>query len=470
MISLTHRKNQKIFVLGLGLSGKSTVNSLCSGGALVHAWDDNADIRKTYSEFKKILINPDEINIKDYDAIILSPGINFKNPIPHSLVKHARLKNVPILGDIQLFMDELYKRNLKNKVIMVTGTNGKSSTVMLIDHLMKGLNETVQVGGNIGTRSVLEFDLTNEDTIFIIEISSYQIELCHNIKPHIAILLNISPDHIDRHGTFMNYVDIKFDLFSHQDENDFAILGLDGGIISNTIDSKQIRAKRICFVNQYYSKYHYKNDNSKTEKTLYIEKNGGNLQYSLELTGSMNRTINIENISASVACMETLGFQYSEYLSYFQTFKSLKHRSEYIGTHNNIDFINDSKATNAFASKIAIQSFTNVFWILGGIKKYGGIDEIKDSFQNIEKAYLIGQAADSFRDCLMSCGIKYEVCGTLDIALNSAIRDANYIPTKATVLFSPACASFDQFANFEERGNKFCELVNNIKSDKYENY
>ena len=117
MISLTHRKNQKIFVLGLGLSGKSTVNSLCSGGALVHAWDDNADIRKTYSEFKKILINPDEINIKDYDAIILSPGINFKNPIPHSLVKHARLKNVPILGDIQLFMDELYKRNLKNKVI-----------------------------------------------------------------------------------------------------------------------------------------------------------------------------------------------------------------------------------------------------------------------------------------------------------------------------------------------------------------
>ena len=301
-------------------------------------------------------------------------------------------------------------------------------------------------------------------------ISSYQIELCHNIKPHIAILLNISPDHIDRHGTFMNYVDIKFDLFSHQDENDFAILGLDGGIISNTIDSKQIRAKKICFVNQYYSKYHYKNDNSKTEKTLYIEKNGRNIQYSLELIGSMNRTINIENISASVACMETLGFHYSEYLSYFQTFKSLKHRSEYIGTHNNIDFINDSKATNAFASKIAIQSFTNVFWILGGIKKYGGIDEIKDSFQNIEKAYLIGQAADSFRDCLMSCGIENEVCGTLDIALNSAFRDANYMPTKATVLFSPACASFDQFANFEERGNKFCELVNNIKSNKYENY
>lgn len=470
MISLTHRKNQKIFVLGLGLSGKSTINSLCNGGALVHAWDDNANIRKKCPELKKILIDPDEINIKDYDAIILSPGINFKYPIPHNLVKHARRHRVPILGDIQLFMDELNNRNLKNKVIMVTGTNGKSTTVMLIDHLMKELNEKVQVGGNIGSRSVLEFDLDDEDTIFVIEISSYQIELCHNIKPNIAILLNISPDHIDRHGSFKNYIDIKFDLFRHQDENDFAIFGLDGGIISNTIRSKQIRAKRICIVNQNYSNYKYDNDNDKTQKKFYLEKNGENIQYSIEFIGSMNRIINIENISASIACMETLGFKYSKYVSYFQTFKSLKHRTEYICTHNNIDFINDSKATNAFASRQAIQSFSNVFWILGGIKKHGGIDEIKDSFQNIEKAYIIGQAADSFHDCLMSCGIENEVCGTLDIAFKSAIRDANDISTKTTVLFSPACSAFDQYANFEERGNKFCELVNNIKSDKYENY
>ncbi|MDG2187385.1 MAG: UDP-N-acetylmuramoyl-L-alanine--D-glutamate ligase [Hyphomicrobiales bacterium] len=468
MISLTHRKNQKIFVLGLGLSGRSTVNSLIKGGAEVYAWDDNQNIRKTYSDTNNIITDPDEINIIDYDAIILSPGINFNNLSPHRIVNLAKNYKIPILGDIQLFMDELKERNLSNKVIMVTGTNGKSTTVMLIYHLLKKLRNDVQVGGNIGSRSVLEFDISNEDTIFIIEISSYQIELCQNIEPNIAILLNISPDHLDRHGSFKNYINIKFDLFSGQGKDDYAIFGLDGGVISETIGLKEIQAKTIFIDNPSCKDSLKENENYDGEKTIYFEKNKEKYKYLLEYEGFLNNTTNIENIAAAVACMEALDFRYQNYVSYFKTFKNLKHRAEHVLTYNKIDFINDSKATNAFASRLAIQSYKNIFWILGGIKKYGGISEIKDSFYNIKKAYLIGHAAESFSDFLISCGIENEICHTLDIAFIRAIRDARAISSKATVLLSPACASFDQYRNFEERGNKFCNLINNMKSNEYE--
>ena len=301
MISLTHRKNQKIFVLGLGLSGRSTVNSLIKGGAEVYAWDDNQNIRKTYSDTNNIITDPDEINIIDYDAIILSPGINFNNLSPHRIVNLAKNYKIPILGDIQLFMDELKERNLSNKVIMVTGTNGKSTTVMLIYHLLKKLRNDVQVGGNIDSRSVLEFDISNEDTIFIIEISSYQIELCQNIEPNIAILLNISPDHLDRHGSFKNYINIKFDLFSGQGKDDYAIFGLDGGVISETIGLKEIQAKTIFIDNPSCKDSLKENENYDGEKTIYFEKNKEKYKYLLEYEGFLNNTTNIENIAAAVA-------------------------------------------------------------------------------------------------------------------------------------------------------------------------
>ena len=222
MVPLTHRNNQKIFVLGLGLSGNSAIRALEKGGSIVSAWDDDDLVRNNYIESGRNLTNPKDISIEDFNALILSPGIDIKKSPQRDFIYEARKKKIPIISDIQLFMDEVSHRGRDNKIIMLTGTNGKSTTAMMIYHILKKLGKKVQVGGNIGTRGVLDFDLSNEAITFIIELSSYQIELSPNIKPDIAMLLNISPDHLDRHGSMREYINIKFDIFKQQDKNDIS--------------------------------------------------------------------------------------------------------------------------------------------------------------------------------------------------------------------------------------------------------
>ena len=452
MIPLTHCKNQKIFVLGLGLSGDSAIRALEAGGADVSAWDDNDRVRKNYFRQGKNIINPEEISVEDLDILFLSPGIDTKKSPQKKFINEFRRKKKSIICDIQLFVDEIRHRKRNDKIIMLTGTNGKSTTSMMIYHILDKLGRKVQVGGNIGTRSVLDFDLSDQDITFIIELSSYQIELSPNLKPNIGILLNISPDHLDRHGNMDNYIDIKFDIFKHQNENDISIIGLDEDLVSFEIEKRNFESNLIL----------YKNNLLEEMIIAELYSNGEVSKYDISKFLASNKITYPSNITACVACMHAMKIEFNSYCMYFHSFRGLRHRTELINKYKNIQYINDSKATNADATKQALTSYNNIYWILGGIEKYGGISQITQYFSKIKKAYLIGESADSLSKTLLNSKIEYENCVTLRNAINRSTMDAEKSKSSVTILFSPACASFDQYKNFEERGLEFTTIVGGV--------
>ena len=452
MIPLTHCKNQKIFVLGLGLSGDSAIRALEAGGADVSAWDDNDRVRKNYFRQGKNIINPEEISVEDLDILFLSPGIDTKKSPQKKFINEFRRKKKSIICDIQLFVDEIRHRKRNDKIIMLTGTNGKSTTSMMIYHILDKLGRKVQVGGNIGTRSVLDFDLSDQDITFIIELSSYQIELSPNLKPNIGILLNISPDHLDRHGNMDNYIDIKFDIFKHQNEDDISIIGLDEDLVSFEIEKRNFESNLIL----------YKNNLLEEMIIAEIYANGEVSKYDISKFLASNKITYPSNITACVACMHAMKIEFNSYCMYFHSFRGLRHRTELINKYKNIQYINDSKATNADATKQALTSYNNIYWILGGIEKYGGISQITQYFSKIKKAYLIGESADSLSKTLLNSKIEYENCVTLRNAINRSTMDAEKSKSSVTILFSPACASFDQYKNFEERGLEFTTIVREV--------
>jgi len=455
MIDLTHCSGKSYYVIGLGKTGKSVLQSLSAAGAMISLWDDNMDILNSVGGSNFSIIDPQSVNVSEFDSIILSPGIN-ENVEPYSdLIECARKNGIPIICDVQLFMDELDSRNLRNKVIMITGTNGKSTTTMLLCHLMESLGYDVQIGGNLGNKCVLEFDFHKTDRIFVIEMSSFQIALCPNIKPNIGILLNITADHIDRHKSFENYKNIKFSMFGKQDTNDFSIIEKNTFQDFGSLDSN-LRGKIVLFEHLISKPNDILEviDKSRSESPIKYELNEGIV---------LNSKTNLANLAACVACMQIMGHSWNEYSPALNTFRGLEHRVELVARLNKVSYINDSKATNAAASKGALQSFTNIFWILGGIEKYGGLSDITENLGNVKKAYLIGTAAESFSEILSNVNISNEVCRTLRNAISNSTKDALTLSEEATILFSPACSSYDQFSNFVERGNKFKEIVGEIK-------
>ncbi len=458
MIPLTHCKNKKIFVLGLGLSGDSAIRSLEAGGANVSAWDDNDRVRKNYFGQGKNIINPKEISVEDLDVLFLSPGIDADKSPQKKFIYEFRRKKKSIICDIQLFADEISYRKRNDKIIMLTGTNGKSTTSMMIYHILDKLGKKVQIGGNIGTRSVLDFDLSDQDMTFIVELSSYQIELSPNIKPDIGMLLNISPDHLDRHGNMDKYIDIKFDIFKHQNEDDISIIGLDGDIVSSEIKKRNFKSNLIL----------YKNNPLNENKIAELHSNGVVSNYDISKYTASHKITYPSNIIACIACMQAMKIQFNSYCKYFDSFRGLRHRTELIHEYNNIQYINDSKATNADATKQALALYNNIYWILGGIEKYGGISQITQYFSKIKKAYLIGESAESLGKTLFDSKIEYENCVTLRNAINRSTKDAEKSKSNVTILFSPACASFDQYKNFEERGLEFTTIVGEVVKERNE--
>ncbi len=320
---------------------------------------------------------------------------------------------------------------------------------------MESLGYDVQIGGNLGNKCVLEFDFHKADRIFVIEMSSFQIALCPNIKPNIGILLNITADHIDRHKSFENYKNIKFSMFGKQDTNDFSIIENNTFQDFGSLDSN-LRGKIVLFEHLISKPNDILEviDKSRSESPIKYELNEGIV---------LNSKTNLANLAACVACMQIMGHSWNEYSQALNTFRGLEHRVELVTRLNKVSYINDSKATNAAASKGALQSFTNIFWILGGIEKYGGLSDITENLGNVKKAYLIGTAAESFSEILSNINISNEVCGTLRKAISNSTKDALTLSEEATILFSPACSSYDQFSNFVERGNKFKEIVGEIK-------
>lgn len=453
MIPATTCKNKKIAVFGLGGSGMATARALEAGGGDVVAWDDNPDnVRKAEAEGFAVR-DMHDLDWSGIASLVLSPGVPLTHPRPHWTVDLARAAGVEIIGDIELFVRERKALAPDAPFVAITGTNGKSTTTALIAHVLRSAGRDTQLGGNIGT-AILTLDPPAPARHYVVECSSYQIDLAPGINPTVGILLNLTPDHIDRHGSMENYAAVKERLVA---KSDTAILGVDDDYCRAIADRLEKAGRKVIriSVKETLAEGLYADG----PRLMRAARGGAEELLSLAGTGSLRGRHNAQNALAALAACLACGLSLEEIKAGFRSFPGLAHRMEQVGRRGRVLFVNDSKATNAEASAPALASFDRIYWIAGGLPKAGGIESLTDFFPHIVKAYLIGEAAPSFAATLGE-RVPYEISGTLSAAVAHASRDAAQDGEgEPVVLLSPACASFDQFRNFEVRGEAFRELV-----------
>jgi UDP-N-acetylmuramoylalanine--D-glutamate ligase len=456
MIPALSFSGRKVALFGLGGSGLATARALLQGGADVVAWDDNPDSVEVARAQDIPTANLRGVDWTGLSSFVLSPGVPLTHPKPHWTVELARGAGVEIIGDVEIFCRERTARASEAPLIAITGTNGKSTTTALTAHILKSSGRDTQIGGNIG-RAVLTLDPPAADRFFVVECSSYQIELAPSINPSAGILLNITPDHLDRHGTMQHYAAIKERLVSGSDT---AIVGVDDSYCAQIADRLEKAGKPVVRI----SKRLPLPDGYFADGSDLMEAIDGRYERIgfLEGIGSLRGQHNAQNaLAAVVACLK-VGLDLGEIQSGLESFPGLAHRMEQVGRKGHVLFVNDSKATNADASAPALSSFARIYWIAGGLAKEGGIEPLRTFFPRIAKAYLIGEAAPAFSATLGEA-VPYEISGTLETAVEHAARDAAADGGgEAVVLLSPACASFDQFKNFEVRGEAFRAAVQAI--------
>ncbi len=455
---------KSVGVFGLGKSGISTIKSLLSAKAKVFAWDDSEQARAA-APSKAIVSEPESWNWGDISTLVLSPGVPLTHPKPAKVVEIALQKGVDIIGDIEV----LYRENPKAKYIGITGTNGKSTTTSLIAHILKCAGLKVEVGGNLGT-PVLDLNPLAEDGIYVLETSSYQLDLIDKTRFHIAILLNISPDHLDRHGDMVGYVTAKKRIFNNQLKSDFAIIGVDdtyGMGIQDFLRSNPNHQQII----PVSGTRELAGGLSVYDALIYEAINMSNTgEYDISGIDSLTGEHNWQNAAFAIAAAKVLGVSSGDIYKGLRTFPGLAHRMETVATIKGVKFINDSKATNADAASKALGSYNNVYWIAGGKPKAGGIKSLKKYFPRITRAYLIGEAEEEFAETLNG-EVDFVKCTTLEKAVEMAAKDAaseidNSTGNQPVVLLSPACASFDQWKSFEHRGDAFRDMVLRMAKSK----
>lgn len=446
-------QNKKFGVLGLGISGLATVKFFLKRKINFIVWDDSEAARNKCAE----LLNDNQVITEDsdkwsnIDCFVLTPGMPLYFPEPHPLVKLAQQKNIKIICDIELF----YLYNPDNTYIGITGTNGKSTTANLIYHILIANNIKAKLAGNIGT-PILSLE-SFPDEIVVIEMSSFQLDLIETMKFDIAILLNITQDHLDRHGSMENYIKAKCRIFMNQGASDIAIISEDNEITKRIIS--QVRQRNINTIS-FSARSKLGNAVSVIDQVIYD--NVRKKQIALEENKFLRGAHNAENIAASYIATSRLNkLTDAEIVEAISTYAGLRHRMEFIGEHNNIEFINDSKATNQESAEKALSSFNNIYWIAGGLEKEGGISNLGRLFNRIKHTFLVGKAAEDFAAVLSKASSEYTMAGSLEVAFKLAVSMAekDTSPQKKIVLLSPACASYDQWKNFEERGDFFTKLA-----------
>jgi UDP-N-acetylmuramoylalanine--D-glutamate ligase len=465
MIVADSFRGQTVGILGLARSGISAAHALIAGGATVFAWDDNPKARAGVPQ-GVTLENWENWPWQAVKAVVLSPGIPLTHPQPHPIVLQAKATGAEVIGDVDLFARAIRANKAapgRAPVIAITGTNGKSTTTALIGHILHSCGFDAQVGGNIG-KPVLDLDAPGPKTVYVLEISSYQIDLSPNLVPDVSILSNITPDHIDRHGTLENYARVKASLLERTARDGHVVIGTDdaftsaiytrlaaaGGTETVAVSVGRVLSRGI-FVNdgKLYDAWHHP-----AEKV-------GSLKDAEHLPGAHNW----QNAALAYGAVRSLIRDQNAILKAILRFPGLAHRIEDVGRIGKTRFVNDSKATNADAAARALACYDDIFWIAGGKAKEGGIESLESFFPRIRKAYLIGDAAKMFAETLMG-KLAFEHCGTMDKALGRAASDAALSPAaQPVVLLSPACASFDQFRDFEQRGDLFREAVGRMIAD-----
>jgi UDP-N-acetylmuramoylalanine--D-glutamate ligase len=456
MIPVTSFAGKTVAVFGLGGSGLASCHALKAGGAEVIASDDNADNLAKAAQAGFITADLRNVSWVNFAALVLAPGVPLTHPKPHWSVLAARQAGVEVIGDIELFCRERARHAPDAPFVAITGTNGKSTTTALVAHLMREAGHDVQMGGNIGT-AILLLEPPRKGRVHVIEMSSYQIDLTPSLDPTVGILLNISADHLDRHGTIENYAAVKERLIASVQPHGTAVVGVDDIWSRAAADRIEQAGKRVVRV----SVKRPLADGISVDHDRIVRSSGGAQTEIADIggIGSLRGRHNAQNAACASAAALALGVGRDVLQQDLRSFPGLAHRMEQVGRKSNVLFVNDSKGTNADATEKALSSFADIFWIAGGKPKSGGITSLAEFFPRVRKAYLIGAAAEEFAATLEGKAA-YQISGTLDAAVPAAARDAETSGlAEAVVLLSPACASFDQFRNFEIRGDRFRELV-----------
>jgi len=456
---------KNIAILGLSRSGISTIKFLQKKGLVPIGWDDDKEIRKKAKQQGIKVENLQKINSQVFSFLIVSPGIHTVGFKKHVIIKKAEIEGIEIINDIELF----FRLNPGSKCIGVTGTNGKSTTVSLISHVFNKIKIKNSVGANIG-KPIFELRKPGSG-FYILEISSFQLELMKSSRFQIAIFLNITNDHLERHGSLQRYASEKMKIFNNQAEGDLSVLGVDNKISNNLL--KRIKKKNKSKVltisgannqSNIYVKNNYLYINCILKKKKKITKKV-NLEKFKNIIGSHN----YQNIAAVYAVLLQLGFfHWKEIEKAIQTFVGLPHRLQKVREINSVTYINDSKATNLDSTDKALSNYKNIYWILGGRAKEKNLSTLKKHFFKIKHAFLLGETQKLYANYLkkylkytITKDLKHAVCLAHELAQKSLIKNKKTIPV---VLFSPACSSLDEWKNFEERGNTFIKLVKKLNN------
>ncbi len=470
MIASRAFANRTVAVFGLARTGLGAVRSLVAGGTHVIAWDDSSTARDLGGQEGAELMPWRTWPWEKISALVLSPGVPLTHPKPHGVVEHANDAKVPVIGDVELFAREIRPdMNAPGKapVIAITGTNGKSTTTALVGHILKACGFDAQIGGNIGN-SVLELSLPSTKTIYVLEMSSFQIDLAPGLKPDMTLLSNLSPDHIDRHGTMELYAAIKARLLKQTARDGQMVIGVDDDHSAAIFTQLSAAAK-----NKNTAQAHPVSVGKVLGRGLFVvdgalyDALGGQANKVMEMADAarLPGTHNWQNAALAYGAVRPFISDTRQIVAAIASFPGLAHRMEDVGHIGKAVFINDSKATNADATARALAVYPDIFWIAGGKPKDGGIESLSSFFPRVRKAYLIGEAAPLFARTLDGKA-QYEMSGTLDKAVEAAARDA--IASAAlspAVLLSPACASYDQFQDFEQRGDAFRAAVAKLPRD-----
>jgi UDP-N-acetylmuramoylalanine--D-glutamate ligase len=426
-------------VYGLARSGLATIEALVASGARVTCWDRNYDARERALELAGNsdhrargafdIADLDEIDLSRFDSLVVTPGLPLNS---HTIARRAREAGVEIIGDIELFA-RARPELPAHKVVGITGTNGKSTTTALVTHVLKTAGVPSTMAGNIGL-PILAQDALPPAGVYVLELSSYQIDLTKSLDCDVAVLLNITPDHLDRYPSFAAYIASKIRLLDLQSDRHIEIISRESGP-TNAEYEKRFRAE--------------------PDRVIAISaENVPDQSHWPTLQGPHNA----ENAAAAIAVCKALDIGEGETELGLRTYPGLPHRMERVGEKHGVMFVNDSKATNPTATAPALAAFDRIRWILGGRAKSRDLDECKPHFGHVASAYTIGEAADLFEE-LLKPFFPVKNCQELALAVQAAAEDA---AEGDTVLLSPACASFDQFRDFEERGDKFRELVGGL--------
>ena len=428
---------QTVGVLGLGSSGMAAAASLYAAGVTIFAHDDNKpDTRLANGTVMAWQDWP----WQDLNALVISPGIPHLHPAPHPAAAHAAAKNIEIISEVEIAL----RAAPQARIEVITGTNGKSTTTALVGHCLQQAGKAAAVGGNIGQAACL-LDDPGPDGVIVLELSSYQLETTPALSPTIAVVLNITPDHLDRHAGMAGYVAAKTRALFGLRAESTAILGQSDDHVKQLANTCRDRGIRTLLAT--------------------LDKAPAGRENCLALRGDHNA----ENAAAAGLVLHCLGLDVDQIDHGMASFAGLPHRLQTVATIGPISFVNDSKATNGTAAAKAVAAFSHIYWVAGGLAKEDGVDAVMPHIRNVEKAYLIGNSAAAFAETLHG-HCPAGIYNNLHDATHAAFNDAKDNVNGGTILLAPAAASFDQFDNFGARGDAFCQLARQLCSQKGEAY